>query len=81
LLSTSPSNSAYRIEQVVLAKHLTGLRLILGVVGAQYVFIDTASGDRLRLTGIPLRKDKLGNMSVWDEDVLDFERRESKRET
>ncbi|MEM1543964.1 MAG: hypothetical protein QW795_04700 [Candidatus Bathyarchaeia archaeon] len=67
---------AYRIEMGVPARHLTGLRLILPIIGAQYVFIDTASGDRLRKTGIRLRVDEMGNMYLSDEDVINFVRSE-----
>ncbi|MEM2168499.1 MAG: hypothetical protein QW186_01675 [Candidatus Bathyarchaeia archaeon] len=67
---------AYRIEMGVPAKHLTGLRLILPASNAQYVFVDTAAGDKLRKTGIRLRVDKLGNMYISDEDVINFVRSE-----
>jgi hypothetical protein len=63
---------AYRIEMGVPARHLTGLRLILPTSGTQYVFIDTASGDRLKKTGIKLRVDELGNMYISDEDLKNF---------
>jgi len=71
---------AYRIEMGVPARHLTGLRLILPVTGMQYVFIDTASGDRLKRTGIKLRVDDLGNMYISDEDVANFVKSELGRD-
>lgn len=71
---------AYRIEMGIPARHLTGLRLILPVTGTQYVFIDTASGDRLKKTGIRLRVDKLGNMYISDEDIINFVRSELKKD-
>ncbi|MEM2431577.1 MAG: hypothetical protein QXX94_06455 [Candidatus Bathyarchaeia archaeon] len=71
---------AYRIEMGVPARHLTGLRLILPVTGTQYVFIDTASGDKLKKTGIKLRVDKLGNMYISDEDIINFVRSEIGRD-
>ena len=74
-----PESIAYNIEQAIPARNLTGLRLILPVKGTQFVFIDTAAGDRLRKTGIPLHKDKLGNLYIRDEDVVDFVRSELKR--
>lgn len=55
---------------------MIGLRLILPVPGAQYVFVDTAAGNRLRRTGIKLRVDDLGNIYISDEDVIDFVRSE-----
>lgn len=63
---------AYRIEMGVPARNLTGLRLILPTLDAQYIFVDTAAGDRLRKTGIKLRVDELGNMYISDEDVINF---------
>lgn len=71
---------AYRIEMGVPARHLTGLRLILPVAGTQYVFVDTASGDRLKRTRIRLRVDELGNMYISDEDVVNFVRSELGRD-
>ncbi|MEM2961194.1 MAG: hypothetical protein QXU67_06280, partial [Candidatus Bathyarchaeia archaeon] len=65
---------AYRIEMGVPARHLTSLRLILPVPGEQYVFVDTASGDRLKRTGIKLRVDEFGNAYISDEDVINFVR-------
>jgi hypothetical protein len=66
----------YRIEMSVPAKYLTSLRLILPTSSVQYVFIDTASGDKLRKTGIAIHRDKLGNMYIRDEDVINFIRSE-----
>ncbi|MCX8170389.1 MAG: hypothetical protein N3E47_00235 [Candidatus Bathyarchaeota archaeon] len=63
---------AYRIEMGVPARNLTSLRLILPVIGVQYVFIDTAGGDRLKKTGIKFRVDDLGNVYLSDEDVINF---------
>lgn len=71
---------AYRIEMGVPARHLTGLRLILPITGTQYVFIDTARGDRLKKTGIRLRVDELGNMYISDEDVVNFVKSELGRD-
>lgn len=67
---------AYRVEMGVPARHLTGLRLILPTPDAQYVFVDTAVGDRLRRTGIKLRVDELGNIYISDEDIINFVRSE-----
>ena len=69
---------AYNIEQGVPARHLTSLRLILPIRGVQYVFIDTASGESLRRTGIMLHRDKLGNNYIRDEDVINFLKSELK---
>jgi len=79
IVEHDPKSIAYNIEQAIPARHLTSLRLILPVKGTQFVFIDTAAGDHLRKTGIPLHKDKLGNLYIRDEDVVDFVRSELKR--
>mgnify|MGYP001077528746 CR=1 FL=1 len=76
VIEYSPESLAYRIEPGIPARHLTGLRLILPAVGIQYVFIDTAIGDRLAKTGIRLQTDERGNRYVKDEDVLLFVRSE-----
>ncbi|MHA1710804.1 MAG: hypothetical protein ACTSUS_01865 [Candidatus Freyarchaeota archaeon] len=75
----NPKSIVYRIEQGIPAGNLTGLRLILPAEGIEYVFVDTASGGYLRKTGIPLRRDKLGNIYVEDEGVINFVRAETKR--
>jgi len=48
----------------------------LPVEGAQYIFTDSAKGDKLRRTGIPVRTDKKGNRFLTDEDVKSFFRTE-----
>ena len=63
---------AYNIEMGIPARHLTVLRLILPIGNIRYVFIDTASGGKLRKTGMPLSKDKMGNMHIRGEDVIKF---------
>ena len=79
IVELNPQSIAYNIEQGVPARHLTGLRLIIPVKAAQYVLIDTASGDRLRKTGISLHRDRQGNTFIKDEDVVEFVRAEVKR--
>lgn len=79
IVGFNPRSIAYNIEQGIPAGHLTGLRLIIPVEEAQYVFIDTATGDRLRKTGIGLHRDKQGNIYIRDEDVVEFVRSEVNR--
>lgn len=79
IIDRHPDSIAYNIEQGVPARHLTGLRLIIPIEEAQYVFIDTAAGDRLRKTGILLHRDNHGNLFIRDEDVIRFVRSEAKR--
>ena len=66
----------YIITQSIPNKNYTGLKLILPVEGAQYIFTDTAKGDIMRRTEIPIRTDKKGNRFLTDEDVKSFLRTE-----
>jgi hypothetical protein len=67
-----PKSIVYVIAQSIPAKNLTSLKLILPVEGAQYIFTDSAKGDNLRRTGIPIQTDKKGNRFLTDEDVKNF---------
>lgn len=77
-----PKAIVYNIEQNGLSpkRELTNLRLILPSRPAYYVFLDSAEGDRLRGTGIPLRRDAKGNRYLEEEDVIKFLREQFKRE-
>ncbi|MEM0057953.1 MAG: hypothetical protein QXG58_03760 [Candidatus Bathyarchaeia archaeon] len=77
-----PKAIVYNIEQDGLSpkRELTNLRLILPSGPAYYVFLDSAGGDRLRGTGIPLRRDTKGNRYLEEEDVVKFLREHFKRE-
>jgi hypothetical protein len=80
LIELKPSNIIYNLEKGVPAGSLKGLRLIITLGEAQYVFIDTAVGDSLRKTGIPLHKDGLGNQYITEEDLVRFIKQETGRE-
>ena len=71
-LEKKPKSVVYVIAQSIPARNHTGLKLILPVEGAQYIFVDSAKGDKLRRTGIPVRTDKKGNRFLTDEDVKSF---------
>jgi hypothetical protein len=75
-LEKNPKSVVYVIAQSIPAKNHTGLKLILPVEGAQYIFVDSAKGDKLRRTRIPIRTDKKGNLFLTDEDVKHFLRTE-----
>ena len=64
----------YNIEQNGLspARELTNLRLIIPCKESYYVFIDFCKGDRLKETGISLRRDKTGNRYIDEKDVIQF---------
>jgi len=71
-LEKKPKSVIYVIAQSIPARNHTGLKLILPVEGAQYIFTDSAKGDKLRRTGIPVRTGKKGNRFLTDEDVKSF---------
>ena len=71
-LEKKPKSVVYVIAQSIPARNHTGLKLIFPVEGAQYIFIDSAKGDTLRRTGIPVRTDKKGNRFLTDDDVKLF---------
>jgi len=75
-LEKKPKSVVYVIAQSIPSRDHTGLKLILPVEGAQYIFTDSAKGDKLRRTGIPIRTDKKGNRFLTDEDVKSFLRTE-----
>ena len=66
----------YIIAQSIPAGNYTGLKLILPVEGAQSIFTDTAKGDYMRRTGIPVHTDRKGNRFLTDDDVKSFLRTE-----
>jgi hypothetical protein len=75
-LEKKPKSVVYVIAQSIPARNHTGLKLIFPVEGAQYIFVDSAKGDKLRRTGIPVRTGKKGNRFLTDEDVKRFLRAE-----
>ena len=72
----NPKSVVYIIAQSIPARNHTGLKLILPVDRAQYIFTDTAKGDFMRRTGIPIRTNSKGNRFLTDEDVKRFLRTE-----
>jgi len=68
----NPKSVVYVIAQSIPSRNHTGLKLILPVEGAQYIFTDSAQGDKLRKTGIPIQTDKKGNRFLTDEDIKSF---------
>jgi hypothetical protein len=67
-----PKSVVYVIAQSIPTRNLTSLKLIMPVKGAQYIFTDSAKGDKLRRTGIPIQTDKKGNRFLTDEDVKSY---------
>jgi len=68
----NPKSVVYIIAQSIPARNHTGLKLILPVDCAQYIFTDTAKGEIMRRTGIPIRTNSKGNHFLTDEDVKRF---------
>lgn len=75
-----PNAIVYNVEQNGLSpnRELTNLRLILPSGAAYYVLLDFPKGEKLRETGIPIRKDSKGNRYI-EEDVVKFLREQFKR--
>ena len=78
-----PQAIVYNIEQNGLSpqRELTNLRLILPSGPAYYILIDSPrEEEKLKETGIPLRKDTKGNRYLEEEDVIKFLKEQFKRE-
>jgi hypothetical protein len=71
-LEKNAKTVVYVIAQSIPASNHTALKLILPVEGAQYIFTDSAKGDKMRRTGIPVRTGSKGNRFLTDEDVKSF---------
>ena len=75
-LEKNAKTVVYIIAQSIPTRNHTGLKLILPVEGAQYIFTDTAKGDTMRRTGIPIQTGKKGDRFLTDDDVKRFLRKE-----
>jgi hypothetical protein len=75
-----PESIIYVIAQSIPAKDLTSLKVILPVQQTQYIFVDSAKGDRLRRTGIPIRVDERQNRFLEDQDIKAFLKTQFDRE-
>ena len=73
----NPKTVVYVIAQSVPARNHTGLRLIMHIEAAQYIFVDSGGkGDSMRRTGIPIHTSQKGNRFLTDDDVIHFLRTE-----
>ncbi len=79
IMEAESKTLVYVIAQSIPAKDLTSLKLILPSEGVQYVFVDSASGDKLRQTGIRVRTDSKGTRFLEDDEVKDFLKRALKQ--
>ena len=71
-IKNRPQCIVYIIAHSVPTRDLTALKLLLPLQGIQYIFIDTAKGEKLRRTGIRIHTDKKGNRFLEDEDIKNF---------
>jgi len=73
-INLNPKSVVYNIEQNGLSpeRELTCLRLIMPTQEVYYIFLDFPREDKLRETGIPVRKDKKGNRCIEDKEIIDF---------
>lgn len=72
LITLHPKEIYYAQGNAPLSRPPVELRLIFTAKGVQYVFVDTAQGDALRRTRIPVRVDKYGNFNFEEEDIKKF---------
>jgi hypothetical protein len=81
-INLKPDSVVYSIEQHGLSpeRELTCLRLIMPTQEVYYIFLDLPREDRLRETGIPIRKDRKGNRYIEDEEIVDFLKTQLERE-
>ena len=79
-IEKKPKSIVYIIAQSIPIRDLTSLKLLLPLQGTQYIFTDTAKGDKLRRTGIPIRTDKKGNRFLEDDDIKNFLKTQLQRE-
>jgi len=73
-INLKPESVVYNIEQNGLSREreLTCLRLIMPTQEVYCIFLDFPREDKLRETGIPIRKDKKGNRFIEDKEVINF---------
>ena len=79
-IEKKPKSIVYIIALGIPAKNLTSLKLILHVEDGQYIFTDSAKGNKLRKTKIPIHTDKKGNLFIEDTDVKKFLRAQLQNE-
>ena len=71
-IEKKPKSIVYVIAKSIPASNLTSLKLILPTEGIQYIFVDSAKGDKLRQTGIPIHTSKEGTLFLEDENIQNF---------
>jgi hypothetical protein len=74
--SKNAKTVVYVIAQSIPARDHTGLKLILPVEGAQYIFTDTAKGNTMRRTKIQINTNNKGEKYLTDRDVKRFLKKE-----
>jgi hypothetical protein len=67
-----PKSIVYIIAESIPAHDFTSLKLLLPKKDAQYIFIDTSKGEKLRRTGIQVHAYSKNHRFLTDEDVKNF---------
>lgn len=71
-IKNKPKCIVYIIAHAIPTSDLTALKLLLPLQGIQYIFTDTAKGEKLRRTGIRIHADKKGNRFLEDDDIKNY---------
>jgi len=81
-INLKPKCMVYNIEQNGLSpeRELTCLRLTMPTQEVYYIFLDFPIEDRLRETGISIRKDRKGNRCIEDKEIINFLKTQLERE-
>ena len=77
-----PGSIVYVLEQNGFspAKELSTLRVIMLYDKRYYIFLDFPRGETLRETGIPLHKDKKGNLNLDEDEVKEILKKQFDKE-
>jgi hypothetical protein len=77
-----PSSIVYVLEQNGFSpnKELSTLRVLMLHDKRYYIFLDFPKGETLRETGIPLHKDKKGNLNLDEGEVKEFLKKQFEKE-
>jgi len=71
-IKNRPKTIVYIIAHTIPPSDLTALKLLLPIQGGQYIFTDTAKGDKLRRTGIRIHTGIKGNRFLEDNDIKNY---------
>jgi len=77
-----PGSIVYVLEQNGFSpdKELSTIRVIMLHDKRYYIFLDFPKGETLRETGIPLHKDKRGNLNLDEDEVKEILKKQFEKE-